>query len=112
MKRYTGRLTDFFETGCEGSYWVLERFDKTGYEALIFLDEGDDLTIYDESGEFVYHGVIHKDLEANLRQRPLSEFKQPVSCGHWVHWLQSGVDPDVWGHWFFSEKYTAVLLRR
>ncbi|MDO9519353.1 MAG: hypothetical protein Q7L19_03950 [Pseudohongiella sp.] len=112
MKRYHGVLADFFETGCEGSYWVLERFDKTGYDELVFLENGDQLTIYDEDGQEVYTGVIREDRTKNLQQRPLTTIFQPVCKGRWVHWLQSGVDPDLWGEWFFSRRYTGVLIKR
>ena len=79
---YHGKLADFFETGCEGSYWVLERFDKTGYDEIVFLRNGDILTIYDEVGATVYSGIVKKDRTTNLRQRPLTTVMQPVSNGH------------------------------
>lgn len=111
MTTYHGVLTDFFETGCEGSYWVLEHSYKTDYDALVFVEDGDHLTIYDKDGREVYAGVIKEDQTTNLKQRPLTTIFQPVCNGRWVHWLQSDVDPELWGEWFFSGRYTGVLRK-
>ncbi|MDO8271260.1 MAG: hypothetical protein Q7U82_04965 [Gammaproteobacteria bacterium] len=112
MDTFYGVLAQFFETGCEGAHWVLERFDKTGYDQIVFLKKGDQLTIYDEDGNEVYTGVITEDRTTNLQQRPLTTIFQPVCKGRWVHWLPSGVDPELWGEWFFRGRYMGVLDKR
>lgn len=65
-KRYTGRLQDFFETGCEGAIWVLEvDADQHGpdlmYDALTTIDEGDHLKVESPLGAILFDGIIHKD---------------------------------------------------
>lgn len=112
MNTYCGVLAHFFETGCEGSFWVLEQSDKTDYDARVFVEDGDHLTIFDEDGQEVYTGVIKEDRTINLQQRPLTSIFQPVCKGRWVHWLQTGVDPELRGEWFFSGRYTGVLTKR
>ena len=112
MNTYHGVLAHFFETGCEGSFWVLEQSGKTGYDALVFVEDGDHLTIYDKDGREVYAGVIKEDRMTNLQQRPFTAIFQPVCNGRWVHWLQSGVDPELWGEWFFSWIYAGTLVKR
>jgi hypothetical protein len=32
-------------------------------------------------------------------------FSQQTSNNYWCHWLQEGVDPDVWGRYFLDERY-------
>ncbi|MDO8272035.1 MAG: hypothetical protein Q7U82_08955 [Gammaproteobacteria bacterium] len=112
MNTYYGVLAHFFETGCEGSYWVLEQYDKSGYDELVFLENGDQLTIYDDNGKEVYVGIIKEDRATNLQKRPLTTIMQPVCNGHWVHWLQSGVDSELWGEWFCSGRFTGVLTKQ
>ena len=112
MNTYHGVLAHFFETGCEGSFWVLEQSGNTGYDALVFVEDGDHLTIYDKDGREVYAGVIKEDRMTNLQQRPFTAIFQPVCNGRWVHWLQSGVDPELWGEWFFSGIYAGTLVKR
>jgi hypothetical protein len=112
MKQYYGKLASFFETGCEGSYWVLEQFEKEGYEQYVFLESADELTVYDEDGVEVYTGVIIQDNTINLHQRPMTSIMQPVCKGFWVHWLQPGVDVNLWGEWFFSGRFTGIIKRQ
>ena len=73
---------------------------------------GDKLTVYNEDGIEVYKGIILQDRTSHLRQRPMTSIFQPVCRGFWVHWLQSGVDVDLWGEWFFSGRYTGVVTRK
>lgn len=112
MDRYEGFLGTYFETGCEGTFWVLDQNGKTGYDQHAFLENGDEITIYDECGETVYTSIIKEDRTTNLRQRPFNSIVQPVCKGRWVHWLQSGVDPELWGSWFFSGRYRGLLIKR
>ena len=56
-----GLISDFFETGTEGAIWVLERSCFTGYDALVYLQEGDEITIKDSDGIPLYIGVINPD---------------------------------------------------
>lgn len=112
MKVFRGKLTHFFETGSEGTYWVLKQSDNNDVKELIFLRTGDELTIRDENGAVVFNGLIAEDRSINLQRRPSTQVMQPVSKGHWVQWLQPGVDPDVWGYWFMSGKFEGILVRQ
>lgn len=111
MEQFEGRFSDFFETGTEGSLWALERFGLSGYEALVLLQSGDEIEVYDPSGTAVYSGIIEPDHNGNRMAR-LSGRQQPTSNGRWVHWIQAGVDPGLWGSWFFGRKYSGILVRR
>lgn len=112
MKVFRGRLSNFFETGSEGTYWVLEQSDNNDVKELIFLRTGDELTIRDENGAVIFNGLIAEDRSINLQRRPSTQVLQPVNNGHWVHWFQAGVDPDVWASWFMTGKFTGILVRQ
>jgi hypothetical protein len=32
-------------------------------------------------------------------------FSQQISNGYWCHWVQEGVDQDIWGMYFLDERY-------
>lgn len=111
MERYEGTFCEFFETGTEGVLWVLEASRVSGYEGLVVLQMGDEIEIYDPVGNPVYRGVISPEHNIKTMGRP-SGVMQPVSNGRWVHWIQSGVDPDLWGSWFFKGVYTGTIERK
>ncbi len=111
MDRYEGVLGTFFETGCEGTFWVLNQNGVTGYDQHVFLENGDHLTIYDDDCVVVYEGVIKEDRTMNLQQRPFTTIVQPACRGLWLHWLQAEVEPELWCEWFFSNRYKGVLFK-
>ena len=124
MKEMKGVCFLYSETGTEGGWWAMQEdgfADKDGswsYEGLRDLEEGDDFTVYADDGSVLFHGVIHRDTETGAipsqlfrngklaNDRPL---KQQVG-GMWVHWVQTGMDPEVWGALFIGEK--RCMLRR
>jgi|ERR1700733_4050589 hypothetical protein len=119
MKEIRGVCVLFSETGTEGGWWAMQedRFiDPDGsrsYEGLQTLREGDDFTVYAEDGSVLFHDIIRMDREtaAIPRQilrnaRPVNDptWKQQAVGGMWVHWVQKGMDPEVWGRLFIGER--------
>lgn len=89
------------------------------YEGLVYLEEGDDFTVFADDRSVLFHGIIHKDTKtgANLHQVLRKgklvidrTWKRQVVGGMWVHWIQRGVDPEAWGRLFTGER--RCLLRR
>ncbi|NHN39901.1 hypothetical protein G8764_21595 [Pseudomaricurvus alcaniphilus] len=109
--RVTGKLIEYFETGCEGIYWALQEDGKHGYDGLVLLDEGDHLQIIGPDGETVFEGTVRPRKDINAQKRPYSEILQPVSMGRWVHWIQADFDADTWGNYFISRQYTGVVSK-
>ncbi len=101
-----GLLDGFFETGSEGTYWVLD----TGEKDPIFIQPGDHLKIFDKDGQVVFDGKIIADRKTGWKQYPMNPDpkmgQQAVFRWDWyVHWIQKGWEPDNWAklfiwHWF------------
>jgi hypothetical protein len=125
MKEMKGVCFLFSETGTEGGWWAMYEdgfVDADGHrseEGLQCLEEGDDFTVYGEDGSVLFHDVIHRDTETGaiprqilyggeLRDHPT--WKQQAVGGMWVHWVQKGMDPEVWGTLFIGNK--RCLLKR
>lgn len=111
VKEYNGRLAGYFETGLEGMVWALEQDGVEGDAGLLFIEEGDEITIYSSGGEQVYSGVIKPDKLRGQRRRPSSTCMQPQALGVWIHWAQESFEPDEWASYFMSNKYSAKVLR-
>jgi antitoxin component YwqK of YwqJK toxin-antitoxin module len=101
-----GRALLYFETGMEGCEWAVldEKYkdnsnEKTFYDFLYILKEGDSLAIY-ENGNIKWQGVIKKDLETNLTDKTAYPYPRQVVGNYIVHWLQKGVNPDAWAEMF------------
>lgn len=126
-------LEAYFETGCEGTYWAVYDPTKTGYDGLIILEEGDKLVIPGKwegiiekdltSNRAFYHWAapfaIKEDWKGlceaygatwpkewsleDYKEYAKRAFSQQIAAGLWVHWLQEGVDSELWAGWFISE---------
>lgn len=106
---FTGRLEPFFETGTEGIVWSVLVDGLLGYDALLPLENGDELVIYGQDGTVAWQGVIA--LEYKRRQRPYPmnpQYSQQEVLGRWVNGLQEGVDPEVWAQAFFQQAPAVV----
>ena len=55
----------FAETGTEGFHYQLYDTTKTGYEGMVPLNNGDQLTIYTKNNDIAWCGIINKDFETN-----------------------------------------------
>jgi hypothetical protein len=125
MKEMRGVCFLFSETGTEGGWWAMHEdgfVTADGhwtYEGLQRLEEGDEFTVYAEDDSVLFHGVIRQDTKTGaiprqvLRNGKLENhrrWKQQVVGGMWVHWVQRGIDPEVWGELFVGNK--RCLLRR
>lgn len=107
IKEYVGKLTSWFETGCEGTYWMLQSDVKSPYllyECLVSLDNGDHLTIYGEDNSVVWEGIIDEDDEVGYQPYPMNpQYGQPCALGLWIHWTQRGFQPDEWARFFIPD---------
>jgi hypothetical protein len=96
-----GILEDFFETGTEGVMWAVYEDGKTGYDGLHRLEAGDHLLITDEAGAARFEGFIEPDFEKGWTEYPMNPgHGQPCALGMWIHWTQSGWEPDDWAALF------------
>lgn len=105
----TGRLEPFFETGTEGVIWSLNDPSLPGYDGLRGLRNGDHLRIIGSDDATVWDGEI--DLEYTRNWQPYPEnpsHGQQAVSGYWVHGLQTTLDPERWGSYFF-ERYRGEL---
>jgi hypothetical protein len=103
MKTYLGILAPSFETGDEGTCWILSEDGKSGYDAEVNLDNGDHLKIFNSDGTVAFDGVIDQDHEAGWTEYPRnSGHGQPSALGIWILWTQKGWNPDDWAALFFN----------
>jgi hypothetical protein len=116
----TGVCFLFTETGTEGGWWAMNEdgfLDKDGvhwtYEGLRLLEEGDEFTVFADDGSVLWHGIIRQDTTTGLVPHAVfrggkwvidRKWKQQVVGGFWVHWVQAGIDPEVWGKLFEGDK--------
>ena len=115
----------FSETGTEGGWWAMQEdgfVTEDGhwkYEGLQYLKEGDDFTVYADNGNVLFHDIIRQDTRTGAIPRQVirggklvnhPNCKQQVVAGMWVHWIQKGIDPEVWGQFFTGNK--RCLVRR
>ena len=102
--KYRGVVDWFAETGTEGAIWVLEEDGKTGYEALVLIEEGDRLKIFAEDGSVLFVGVIKPDYKIGWTEYPKNPgYGQPSALGYWIHWTQTGWKPDDWAKLFIRD---------
>lgn len=113
MTEFKGELYGFFETGTEGVIWTLIKDDLKGYEALETIKEGDHLKVFNTDGSIAFDGTIKEDYEIGYRPYPLNpEYGQPCALGMWIHWTQSGWQPDDWAKLFFHQPTLRAELTR
>lgn len=100
-----GVLEDFFETGTEGVCWSVYEDGKQGYDGLHVLGGGEHLRVTDETGAVRFEGFIEPDTKkgwvAYASNAPDENYGQPTALGMWIHWTQSGWEPDDWAALFF-----------
>ena len=125
-KEMNGVAFLFSETGTEGGWWAMQEdgfLSEDGvhwsYKGLRQLKDGDDFTVYADDGSVLWHGIIHQDTTTGLipcqvllKDKLVNDrtWKQQVVGGMWVHWVQAGIDPEVWGEFFAGNK--RCLLKR
>ena len=126
IKEMKGFCFLYSETGTEGGYWAMQEngfMHEDGihcsYEGLRELEENDDFTVYTEDGKILWSGIIHQDSTTGaiphqvIRKGKLTtdpNWLQQVVNGMYVHWIQSGVDPQFWSELFLGDK--KCLLKR
>ena len=113
MTTYKGILIDFFETGCEGLMWTLIQDNMKGWEAMLDLKEGDHLKVFDAAGSVLFDDVIKPDWKIGWKEYPLNPgHGQPCAQGYWIHWTQSGWQPDAWATLFLHNPPLRAELSR
>lgn len=94
----------------------------SGYDDMIFIREGDHLTVFGPDGGIVFDDEIVCNYFAGWQPYPLNpEYGQPCALGLWIHWTQVGWEPDEWAHLFMrgelkpedggGEPLRAILVR-
>lgn len=113
METFKGTLYGFFETGTEGTLWVLLKDDMKGYEAIESIREGDHLKVFGTTNEVVFDGIIKEDAKTGWMEYPLNPgYGQPAALGYWIHWTQAGWTPDDWAKLFFTTPNLRAELSR
>lgn len=120
-EKYSGLLDGWFETGSEGTHWVLDN----GSGTPIFVEKGDHLKVYGKDGNIAFEGTIVPDTKTGWKHylgHPDQKAGQPMAFGHWnIHWTQKGWDVDEWArlfiwHWFKDGRgagqYSAELTKK
>lgn len=125
MREIKGVCFLYSETGTEGGWWAVQEdgFETDDghwkYEGLECLKEKDDFTVYADDGSILFHGIIRQDSKTGAIPRQVvrkgklvndTTWKQQVVGGFWVHWIQKGMDPEVWGELFVG--YKRCLVKR
>ena len=115
--RVTGFLDDFFETGCEGTYWSLDLDDpdniaNSPYQRLFILEKDDHLEVYDIRGQHILTVDIDPDYETGYASYPRNPSDgQPIALGRWIHWTQKGWNPDEWARLFIPKISTKAYQK-
>lgn len=111
-KTITGKTNFYFETGFEGIVWIVEPAIVNSPEDLGWVAAGDHLTITSPEGEVLFEGIIEPDREVGKAISDLNPNRiQPCALGYWIHWTQTGFEPDEWAALFVESKNTAVLVK-
>jgi hypothetical protein len=109
---YEGVLFPYFETGCEGLVWALQRDGLDGYKGLVCLEEGDLVTIRSPEGRVLFEDTIKQDYEnGTIPRYEGAKHTQVTALGYWVHWSQAGWAPDDWAKLFLEQGNRGTLRR-
>ena len=112
MKRIVGVLEAFSEQGTEGIHWAIIDNDKTGWDSLIIVEDGDYLFVEDGNHGIEWEGNVQLQANINLEPFPFNNKEQTWqrvnNCT--VHGLQKDVEPNVWFEWFVTNR-PAVLIK-
>ena len=114
-RTYEGLLEPFSETGSEGVMWSLQEPGK-GYDGLHTLQDGDLLTVFNDTAkkDILWQGEVKLEFKRNWRsfENPkYPEIGQQEIGGWWVHGFQEGLDPEKWAQMFFDAKPATVTAK-
>lgn len=96
-----GALEAFAETGTEGPIWSMSAYGKTGYDALICLQNGDKLTVYSDvrDGDAEWEGA----LDFNVPEGPVK-----INDYTEVMRTTNHIETDKWLAWSWQRRPVIV----
>ena len=123
----TGTLCVHFETGSEGSSWMVLEDHKTGWDGAHYIRNGDNLKV-EITSDGISVVLLDKKLEmlntaSALKHSYLKQYvkahetglKQLSFAGMWMHYLPVNVDLGLWYRIFYElndkQALKATLMR-
>ena len=89
---------------------------------LVFIDPGDNLTVYGDDCSVIFKGRISPDYQTGWREYPKKPgHGQQYALGFWIYWVQKGWRPDDWARlfirhwvkrWENSKQLKAELIKK
>ena len=112
MKRIVGVLEAFSDQGSEGIHWAIIDNNKTGWDSLTAVEDGDYLFVENGNHDIEWEGNVALRKDTNLEPFPFNDkgysWQRVNNCT--VHGLQEDIDPNVWFEWFVTNR-PAVLIK-
>lgn len=101
-----GKLEAFYETGMEGTAWILHEDGKEGYDGIVPLENGQLLTVFNDKActDVLWQGVVDLTLDRDEQSDLLEQNKYPGRLGPWGYGLPRNIHPYDWVKMFTQER--------